>query len=359
MVGLDARASPSTIFRLKEDFEARERLALALVNTALERELAETGRILGETRSTISHMRFIAALIAGIASLVVILYALGVYRLTMRETEARARAEETNASLAREVEFRKRVEAQLAAAQKLKAMGTLLGGMAHSVNNYLVPVISLTRMTQEELPPGSAAAEDLQRVLKAAQSASALLQEVLSFARPKGECPAGRRGTELNPCLSHAVKMAAAALPLAIDLHYAPAAQGTCVSVTCEEVETLLLNLTSNAVDAIGDQAGSIDVEVGLVDVDSPPPEGTPPNLAAGRYARISVTDSGDGIPEDILPNLFDPFFTTKEVGKGAGLGLSVTYGIVDRADGGIVVEGRPGEGARFHVFLPTGKIID
>ena len=242
-------------------------------------------------------------------------------------------------------EQRRELESQLNRAQRVEAVGTLAGGLAHDLNNALVPIIALTRLVQKELPQGSRGAQNLDLILESGQRARSLVYQLLTFSRKEeGE----KAPIDLPEMLHQTLDMVRATIPATIHLERrivtVPAVLGD-----RGQLQQVVVNLVTNAAQAIGISLGRIVVEL---------TDGARPQLAGGdpkrRWVRFSVSDTGPGMDEMTQQRIFEPFFTTKPVGEGTGLGLSVVHGIIDGHGGHIAVESAPGEGARFHIFLPA-----
>lgn len=334
----------------KEDFESLETAVLAAIDIAL----AQAQRLVDadfEELVTATNTLSDGILGLGLTCLLTLLiYSIFVTRLIRHEEAARQDAEKLATAHKREVELRKRIESRLASHQKLEALGTMLGGIAHSVNNFLTPILTLTRLLKKDLPPDTEQQEDLDHILRSANNASTVLKQVLAFSR-SGE--SGSEPIEIVSCLKTALAVASAAVPSTVTLREWIAVEEAWVPAREADIEAIILNLTSNAVDAMEGRTGFISVELDQVTVADGLLDGSPVRLEAGPYARLCVADSGSGVARDALPNIFDPFFTTKAVGKGSGLGLSVTYSIVSQAGGDIVVESSMGAGTRFDILLP------
>jgi len=242
-------------------------------------------------------------------------------------------------------EQRRELEDQLNRAQRVEAVGTLAGGMAHDLNNTLVPVIALTRLVQNELAPGSRAHQNLALVLEAGQRARTLVYQLLTFSRKEeGE----KTALDVNEMLQQTLDMLRATIPATIHLERR-AGDVPPVRGDRGQLQQVLVNLVTNAAQAIGPALGRIVVELAVA---APPLR--PGDDADLRWIRLSVSDTGPGMDERTRRRIFEPFFTTKPVGEGTGLGLSVVHGIVDGHGGRIVVESEPGRGTRFDIFLPA-----
>jgi signal transduction histidine kinase len=226
------------------------------------------------------------------------------------------------------------LQRQLQHSQKLEALGTLAGGIAHDLNNTLVPVLALSRMAHASLPASSPARDDLETVVEAALRAQDLVQRILAFSR-KGELR--RQAVDLSALVRNTLRMARAGVAphIAIDckLEPVPPLQGD-----PGQLQQVIVNLLTNAAQAIGDATGKIAIAVSSGD----------------GQVEMRIADDGCGMDEATLARIFEPFFTTKRVGEGTGLGLSVVHGIVASHGGSIAVKSRPGEGSEFTIRLPT-----
>jgi signal transduction histidine kinase len=346
-----ADASPAELAAAKEVFERLEMQALDIVVQALNQAQQDADRnfaLMSQQHAILHHDIFALGLVT---ALTLLLYTAYVMRILQREAEARAVAERLAADKAAEVERRKRIENRLAAHQKMEALGTMLGGIAHSVNNFLVPIITLSKMMKQDAAEGSEQHEDLGRIQNAGEKASKLLRQVLAFShtsevRNSDSC-------DLVATVRRALELAKASLPVWIALRESIHLQTARVPKEEADIDTILFNLIGNAVDAIGDAPGHIEVGLDLMTVDDGMADGTPVRLSSGEYARLSIADDGCGIAEGVLPHIFEPFYTTKAVGKGTGLGLSIAYSSLAQVGGDIVASSRPGAGTRFDLFLP------
>lgn len=246
------------------------------------------------------------------------------------------------------------MERKLSQGNKLQAMGNLLGGMAHSINNHLLPIQVLTSSVLAELPKDSAVARDLEKVVSASRNASKMLRQILNFARQE-EGPHFGRFCHLGKTLQDATELAAAALPGALRIKQDIAPLPHRVAIDQISMEIILLNLINNAVDAIEGQAGEIRISLET----SAGPALALMGEAQSRHPEvpwvcIKISDTGKGMREHERLKMFDPFFTTKPVGKGTGLGLSETYGIVSKAGGTIEVASTLGQGTEIVLYLPA-----
>lgn len=234
-------------------------------------------------------------------------------------------------------------------AQKLKTIGSLAAGIAHDFNNLLLVIRGNTTLMLlgEENP--EIARKYLQNIEQASARAADITQQLLAFSRASKEKIAV---FDFNTIISEVAQLTGRSLKSNIKMEVAPTPVPCKVRMDPSRAHQIVLNLCVNAQDALP-KGGMLELrnEVVLLNprnaAKTDYPVGTP-------FLRCSVSDSGTGIPEDILPRIFDPFFTTKDPGRGTGLGLSIVHGIVSQSGGFIEVESQIGKGTTFHVFLPT-----
>lgn len=346
-----SNATPKELAEAKEVFEASEMRALAIVELALNQAQQVTDNKHGQLSLEIKALRNEILSLGLLTVVMLVFYSLFVIRTLQREASARLEAEQLARDNADEVARRKRIEGRLVAHQKMEALGTMIGGIAHSVNNLLMPVITLSKMLKEDAPEASEQRDDLGRIQASGEKASRLLKDVLAFSRTSEHATSA--SCELVECLHGAFDIAKAALPSSVSLHVSFLLEKAWVPKDEAEIDTLVFNLLSNAVDAMENATGHIEVHLDKVKVEQGLIDGNQVQLASGEYARLSISDDGCGIPEKALPHVFEPFFTTKPVGKGTGLGLSVIYSSLTQVGGDIIVSSKPGFGSRFDLFLP------
>lgn len=226
----------------------------------------------------------------------------------------------------------------------MEAVGQLAGGVAHEINNMLHPIRTFTRAAARSDDP-ERREHLLSRVMECADKAARIVRETLDFAR--GDDSAASEH-DLNALLSGVVGFSRDLPMRGIELEFALPAENMRALVNETEFTQVIVNLLRNATDAMGD-AGTILVELGSLEVGVGGNRGLPP----GRYAQVSIEDSGAGMPAEVIDRVFEPFFTTKEPGKGTGLGLSVVYGIVKRWKGDIRIVSEPDKGTRVSLILP------
>jgi len=245
-----------------------------------------------------------------------------------------------------DVTTQKLLQDQLYHAQKMESIGRLAGGIAHDLNNQLSVVMGSIELARRHLEEGSAVGAELHRIQTAGERAAALTRQLLAFSRKQVLKP---RRLSLNTLLAGVQEMLRRVIGEDVRLRLELGRVGQ-VRVDPVQLEQVVLNLAINARDAMPD-GGQLVVttsEVALPDRTT----GLPP----GRYALLTVSDTGTGMSHDTLDRVFEPFFTTKEVGKGTGLGLAVVHGIVTQSGGHIGVMSTPGKGSTFRIHLPVNE---
>ena len=242
------------------------------------------------------------------------------------------------------------LEARYSQFQHLQAIGTLAGGIAHDFNNILFGIQGYAELALEDAPEGSAQAGNLTEILHGCHRAKELVHQILAFSR---QDRIEKMPVHLTPLIKETVKLLRASIPttIAIQTQFAPNLPR--VDAKPNRIHQIVMNLCTNAAQAIGDAPGTIRITLDLNKLT--PDQDTPENsLTLGNYVRLVVQDDGKGIPEEFLGRIFEPFFTTRARGKGSGMGLSVVHGIVQTHQGRIFVYSLPGQGARFEVWLPA-----
>ena len=249
---------------------------------------------------------------------------------------------------------RVRLEKQLMQAQKMEAIGVLAGGIAHDFNNILYPLIGFAELLKEDLPKSGHLGDSVDEILHAAFRAKDLVKQILAFGR--------RLEDEIKPVriqtvVREVVKLSHSVIPSTITIK--TDIDDTCGPVMADEgqMHQCIMNLVTNSFQAMEDTGGTITILLSSKTYD----ENTVPDpgLLPGDYVRLSVRDTGPGIPSTIMDKVFEPYFTTKVVGKGTGLGLSVVHGIIKNCKGIIRLDSLPGKGTCFVIHLPvsaTGK---
>lgn len=243
-----------------------------------------------------------------------------------------------------------KLRAQLFKAQKLEAVGTLAGGVAHDFNNILSIIMGYTELARLKFEERANAEQYIKEVLKACRRAKDLIRQLLSFTYSGDKLE--RQVLYVRPIIKEVVRFLKALLPATIDIQQSIASETGMVFAHPTEIHQVLTNLCTNAAHAM-EKTGGI-LEISLADVNLDP--GTVPagsELKPGPYVRLTVADTGNGMDSATLERIFDPYFTTKELGKGTGLGLPVVHGILKDHEGDITVSSEAGKGTTCHVYLP------
>ena len=248
----------------------------------------------------------------------------------------------------RDITDHKKLEQQFRQAQKMEAIGTLAGGIAHDFNNILTAIVGYGYIAQLKMGPDDPQREDIQHMLEGADRAAHLTKDLLIFSRKQ---VSEKSPVNLNEIVGivekFLVRIIGEDIVCSTSLHGEPIV----VFADTHQLEQVLMNLATNARDAMP-EGGNLMIateQVSLGD-DYVASQGYG---KSGRYALLSISDTGAGMDEATLKNIFEPFFTTKEVGKGTGLGLAVVYGIIKEHDGYINVYSEPGIGTTFKIYLP------
>ncbi|MEX2137793.1 MAG: response regulator [Pirellulales bacterium] len=256
--------------------------------------------------------------------------------------------------MALDITERKRIEdalrqrdEQLRQSQKMEALGTLSGAVAHEFNNLLQAIQGYVSYAKEALRPTDQAYQDLEQAMKACQPAASLTRQLLGFGR-RHELQ--RSQFEANHVLSDLVKMLRPLLDATIELQLDLSKRPMTLDVDAGQLQQVLLNICLNARDAMP-SGGRLLLTSGQIEVGEAGFGGI--NVPQGRYVVITVADTGCGMSQEVKSRIFEPFFTTKAVDKGTGLGLAVAYGIVEQHKGLITVESEVGKGASFRILLP------
>jgi PAS domain S-box-containing protein len=254
----------------------------------------------------------------------------------------------------RDITERRALEEQLRQAQKLEAIGRLAGGVAHDFNNILMSIVGAVDLLLTQLAPHDAAREEATQIKESVDRGAGLTRQLLAFSRRQ---PTRPRLFALGDVVRGMDTMLRRLIGPEVEFEIAVPAEPLMVLADSGQIEQVVMNLVVNARDAMP-AGGRVTVRLEAVDLDEAGAaafvEGRP-----GRYARLSVADTGTGIDEATRAKLFEPFFTTKERGKGTGLGLSIVYGIVKQTGGYITVASEPGRGATFLIYLPLAMAAE
>ncbi len=241
------------------------------------------------------------------------------------------------------------LEEQLRQSQKMEALGNLTGGIAHDFNNLLQAMSGYVQLLLLKKDPSDPDYKYLAEVDRTAERARDLVRRLLTFSRKMEVRP---QQLDLNRVIEETLHMLGRTIPKMVSIETSLAADLHTIQADPLQLEQVLVNLTTNAVDAMG-EGGTLTFETANFTVD-PEYRNKYLELASGEYVLLSITDTGEGMDAETLERIFEPFFTTKEAGRGTGLGLSMVYGIVKGHGGHITCYSEPGKGTTFRIYLPV-----
>jgi len=245
-------------------------------------------------------------------------------------------------------EERKKLQTQLIQAQKMESIGTLAGGIAHDFNNILSSIIGFTELALGEAEKNSSIEESLREVYAAGNRAKELVRQILAFARKSGE---ETKPVKLQAIAEEIIHLLRSSIPASIEIITKFDSTGLIMGNPAQ-LHQIVMNLCANAAHAMEEKGGTLTISTRDVDYDQTPLAGN--LLKRGRkYVRLKVSDTGTGIPPEIIDSIFDPYFTTKKTGEGTGMGLAMVQGIVESYGGQITVDSKLDEGSTFTIYLP------
>lgn len=251
-------------------------------------------------------------------------------------------------AITRDITERRKLEEQLRQAQKMEAVGTFAGGIAHDFNNILTAIIGYGSILQMKIEEDNPLRTNVEHILTSAERGAQLTQRLLAFSRKQIINP---KLIDLHEIIRKIEQLLIRIIGDDIALRTVPADEALMVTVDTGQIEQVLMNLATNARDSMP-AGGTLIIETGSIELDGGYAK-THGYGKPGRYAVITVSDTGTGMAETTRVRVFEPFFTTKEIGKGTGLGLSIAYGIMKQHDGYINVYSEPGKGTTFKLYLP------
>ncbi len=271
---------------------------------------------------------------------------------SIRDITERKQAEkqlhQSNHHLATTLAQLREAQQKLVQQERLAAVGQLAAGIAHDFNNILAAIMLHTQMATRIANLPSPVGKRLALILQQTERASDLVRQILDFSR---QAVIQLRPVDIGILVEEEVALMKPGLPSYIQIVLNNQTDGCMVNLDVSRIRQLLVNLVTNAVYAMP-EAGVLHIGLQQTGFEIPP---IPlPIQAADTWIKLSISDTGSGIPADVLPHIFEPFFTTKPVGKGSGLGLSQVYGIVQQHNGHIDVQTAPGEGTRIFIYLPA-----
>lgn len=252
-------------------------------------------------------------------------------------------------SISRDITESTRLEKQLVQAQKMEAVGTLAGGVAHDFNNILQAIKGYTSLLLFDKQQQEPEFAKLTAIDKSVERAAQLVKQLLLFSR---KMETERRPLDLNLEVEHARSMLERTIPKMIDIEIHPGRRLWTIRADPVQIEQVLLNLGGNAADAMVD-GGKLIIKTENITLDESF-ERSHLDAAPGNYVLLAVSDTGHGINQEVIPHIFDPFYTTKGIGRGTGLGLSSVYGIVKNHGGHILCYSAAGQGTTFKIYFPA-----
>lgn len=254
-------------------------------------------------------------------------------------------------------EEKEKLEKQLQQVQKREAIGTLAGGIAHDFNNILASIFGYTDLAKIKLEQGENIERYLDEVLNAAFRARDLVKHILAFSR---QTEIERSPIVIHPLIKESLTFLKASLPSTIEIRSDLSASDSTIIADPTQVHQIILNLCTNAAYAMKEKGGVLELRLEEMKIED---ERTVQykDLKEGKYIRLIVSDTGYGIPEEMIDKIYDPFFTTKERGEGTGMGLSVVHGILEDMRGAVSVYSEIGKGTTFEVLIPIyeGEVSD
>jgi signal transduction histidine kinase/ActR/RegA family two-component response regulator len=264
-----------------------------------------------------------------------------------------------NETLEKKVEERTKTlakyERQLQQVLKIQAIGTLAGGIAHDFNNILFPIVGYTELTMDEVSEDSVAHNNLQEILKAANRAKDLVQQILTFSRQSDQ---ERKPIKVQHIITEALKLLRASIPASIEIIHHIQEDCDPVMGDATQIHQVIMNLCTNAYQSMQDTGGKLEVILTEIDIDYEEIIDKI-GMQPGKHLRLLVIDEGCGMEASVLDRIFEPYYTTKEQGKGTGLGLSVIHGIIKNHGGDITVKSMPDKGTTFQVYLPLIEDVE
>ncbi len=242
-----------------------------------------------------------------------------------------------------------KLEEQLLQARKMESIGTLAGGIAHDFNNILNIIVGNIELVLEKIPASSELMRNLQPIKHASLKGADIVNQLLSFSKNAEQT---FKPVKIEALLQDLLRLIKSSIPSTIDIIPDIRVERAVVMGDPVQINQVFLNLCINASQSMEETGGVIEIAAEEARVDATM-RSQFPGLEQGEYVKITISDNGRGIPEDLIDRIFDPYFTTKDVGKGSGIGLAVVHGIVESHNGCITVESKQGKGSSFVVYLP------
>ncbi len=251
--------------------------------------------------------------------------------------------------------FQKKLEDQLRQAQKMEAIGTLAGGIAHDFNNILTSIIGYAELISLSLDSKtviekSVIQRDIKQILQAGIRAKELVNQILAFSKQQDH---QAQPLQINAVIHEVLNLLRSSIPKSVEIRENIVDHDTLVFADPSEIHQVVMNLCTNAYQAMRDNGGILAVELFHREIDYDDDKISDLHLPPGSYLLLKISDTGVGMQRALLNRIFDPYFTTKKLREGTGLGLAVVHGIVKNCNGHITVYSEPGNGSSFHVYWP------
>ncbi|MEA3548866.1 MAG: ATP-binding protein, partial [Thermodesulfobacteriota bacterium] len=250
--------------------------------------------------------------------------------------------------VARDITEQKRTEEHLRQAMKMEAVGRLAGGVAHDFNNLLTTILGYSELLIMDLDKNSPVAKSLKTIYEAGEKAAALTHQLLAFSRKQD---IELKAVDLDQVITQMGKLLTRVIPEDIHLELRPHAGQRTIQADQGQLEQIIMNLAVNAGDSMPD-GGRLIIETSPIVLDAEYAKNHD-EIEPGPYVMLSVSDTGEGMEQEVSEKIFDPFFTTKGVGKGTGLGLATVFGIIKQHNGHVHVYSEPGMGTTFKIYFP------
>ncbi len=252
--------------------------------------------------------------------------------------------------IATDISDQKKLETQLIQTQKMESIGTLAGGIAHDFNNMLSPIMISAELAMMTLPDDSPVQNDLRSIYRAGERARDLVRQILTFARKSDE-----KKVKLHaiPLVLESLKFLRSIIPTTIDIQHEINTGNDLILADKTRMNQIIMNLFTNAAHAMRNHGGILKITLTDEHLKSDNRIIKSEGMKPGHYLSLAVSDTGEGIPPEVINKIFEPYYTAKAAGEGTGMGLAVVHGIVKHYDGSITVESTVGKGTVFYVYLP------
>jgi PAS domain S-box-containing protein len=252
-----------------------------------------------------------------------------------------------NISVGRDVTEMKQLEEQLRQAQKMEAIGTLAGGIAHNFNNILSSILGFTELSMDEVKKGSGLHDNLNEVFMAGIRARDQVRQILTFSRQSDQKTAPM---DMGTVIKEATALLRASIPTTVQMETEIPEKNFIIEGNTTQIHQVIINLCTNAAQAMEKAGGRLAVILERVELEV---NDNAAGATSGKYVLLTVSDTGCGMAPDVMERIFDPYFTTRKTGKGSGMGLALVHGIVTSHNGHMDVESSEGKGTVFRLYLP------